>query len=133
MSLFSNLGFGSLGYSPAGLLFDQWIQSNPLQPETACKVLASRGATIVRLPPLNVIAAYGGIIGRLRNSIGSRALLLQRRHIRATAVPRRAANGGKPIAAFCPGYNDWKHGVAPGLSRGGKHGRTGAAIGFPSG
>jgi hypothetical protein len=35
-------------------------------------VLVSRGATIVRLPLLNVIAAYAGIVGRLQNSIGSR-------------------------------------------------------------
>jgi hypothetical protein len=35
-------------------------------------VLASRGATIVCLPLLNVTAAYAGIVGRLQNSIGSR-------------------------------------------------------------
>jgi hypothetical protein len=75
LSLFSKFGYGSFAYSPAGATIDQWIQvesASGRDGREACKVLASRGATIVRLPLLNVIAAYAGIVGRLQNSIGSR-------------------------------------------------------------
>jgi hypothetical protein len=59
---------GLLHIRPQGHLLTNGFKSKPLQAETvekACKVLASRGATIVRLPLplLNVIAAYGGIVG----------------------------------------------------------------------
>jgi hypothetical protein len=60
------LAVGLLHIRPQGPLSANEFKSNPLQ------VLASRGATIVRLPLLNVIAAYAGIVRRLQNSIGSR-------------------------------------------------------------
>jgi hypothetical protein len=66
---------GFLHIRPQRPLSTNGSKSNPLQAETVekpCKVLASRGATIVCLPLLNVTAAYAGIVGRLQNSIGSR-------------------------------------------------------------
>jgi hypothetical protein len=59
------LVFGLLHIRPQGPLSTNGFESDPpsgRDGREACKVLASRGATIVRLPLLNVIAAYAGIV-----------------------------------------------------------------------